>query len=140
MKKLLIGLVALVLLVVVAAIALPFFIPVESYKPKIADAVKTATGRGFAINGKISLSVLPSLQIEANDVTFGNAPGAATKDMAKLAKLQIGVQLFPLLSGRIAIDNFVLVQPVISLEVDKQGHPNWEFGGAKKEAAAKDAK
>src|SRR5258708_809581 len=126
-KKLLIGIAVVVLLVVAAAIAAPFFIPVDTYKAKLADAVKGATGRELKIDGKIGLSILPRLALEVNQVSFANAPGASSKDMATLAKLQVELKLLPILSGEIAVDKFVLVDPVIQLEVDKQGHPNWVF-------------
>lgn len=127
MKKLLIAIGILVLVVVAVAIAAPFFIPVDTVKSKVVEQVKTSTGRDLVIAGKVSLSILPSFSVEANDVSLSNAPGAASKDMVKLDQLKIGLQLLPLLSGKVALDSFVLVKPVIALEVDKQGKPNWEF-------------
>lgn len=130
MKKLLIGLAVVVVLVVVAAVATPFFISTDTYKAELITKVKQATGRDLRIDGKVSFSILPSLALEANDVTFANAPGAASKDMAKLAKLQVQLKLWPLLSRRVEMDQLVLVGPVIALEVDKQGKPNWQFAAA----------
>jgi len=68
-----------------------------------------------------------ALELEAEKVAFANAPGAAAKDMAALAKLQVQLKLMPLLSGEIAIDRFVLVDPMINLEIGKGGKPNWQF-------------
>src|SRR5882724_4796362 len=103
MKRWLIrGAVALVVIVVVLLV-LPFVIPVDAYKGQIIDRVKAATGRDFAINGAISLSFLPSFALEVGDVTFGNAPGAADKTMARLAKLQLKVQPLALARGQLAI-------------------------------------
>ncbi|MBI1775385.1 MAG: AsmA family protein [Proteobacteria bacterium] len=136
MRKLLIGVAVVLVLVVAAAIALPFFIPVETYKAKIADSVKSATGRDLKIDGKISFSLLPSLALEANNLAFANAPGASAKDMVTLGKLEVRLKLLPLLSGEIAVDSFVLVDPVIQLEVDKQGRPNWVFASGQSTPAA----
>jgi AsmA protein len=130
MKKLLIGVAVVVVLLVVAAVAAPFLISTDTYKAELIAKVKESTGRDFRIDGKVSFSLLPSLALEANDVSFANAPGAASKDMAKLAKLQVQMKLWPLLSGHYEVDKFVLVNPVIALEVDKQGKPNWQFGQA----------
>jgi AsmA protein len=130
MKKLLIGVAVVIVLLVVAAIATPFFISTDTYKVELITKVKEATGRDLRIDGKVSFSLLPSLALEANDVTFANAPGAASKDMAKLAKLQVQLKLWPLLSRRVEVDELVLVNPVIALEVDKQGRPNWQFAAA----------
>jgi AsmA protein len=130
MKKLLIGLGVVVALLIVAVIALPFLVPVSVVRERIVAGVKEATGRDLKI-GEMSVSVLPSLAVEAKDVAFANAPGAAEPNMATLKSLKAGLKLMPLLSGEVAIDRFVLVEPVIRLEVDKQGKANWEFPAAK---------
>jgi AsmA protein len=128
LKKILIGLGILVVLLVVAAIAVPMLVPIETYKRQIVERVEAATGRQFAINGDVSLSVLPRLELEAEDVSLSNPPGAKQAQMLELSKLQMRLALLPLLSGKVALDSFVLVEPVINLEVDKQGRPNWQFG------------
>jgi len=130
MKKVLIALAAVVGLVVVVLLAAPFFIPVETYKTQIAQAAKEATGRDLTIQGDMRLSLLPRLELEAEDVSFANAPGAAQADMARLKKLLVQLQIFPLISGQVRVDSFVLVEPVIHLEVDKDGRPNWQFAEA----------
>ena len=135
MKKVLIALTALVVLVVVALLAAPFFIPVETYKTQIAEAAKEATGRELTIQGDMRLSLLPRLELEAEDVSFANTPGAAQADMARLKKLLVQLQIFPLLTGEVRVDSFVLVEPVIHLEVDKNGRPNWRFAEADAPAA-----
>jgi len=135
MKKVLIGLAAVVVLAVVALLAAPFFIPVEAYKSQIAQAAKDATGRDLTIQGDMRLSLLPRLELEAADVVFANAPGSAQADMARLKTLQVQLQILPLISGEVRVDRFVLVEPVIHLEVDKAGKPNWRFAEAEVPAA-----
>ena len=135
MKKVLIALAAVVVLAVVALLVVPSFIPVETYKAQIAQAAKDATGRDLTILGDMRLSLLPRLELEAEDVSFANAPGAAQPDMARLKKLLVQLQIFPLITGEVRVDSFVLVEPVIHLEVDKNGRPNWQFAGASAPAA-----
>ena len=130
MKKVLIALATLVVLIVVALLAAPFFIPVETYKTQIAQAAKDATGRELTIKGDMRLSLLPRLELEAEDVSFANVPGAAQADMVRLKKLLVQLQVLPLISGEVRIDSFVLVEPVIHLEIDKDGRPNWQFAEA----------
>ncbi len=137
MKKVLIGLGAVIVLLIVAAFVIPFFIPVDIYKKQIAEQVRSATGRDLTIKGDLSFSILPSLGLEVNDVAFSNAPGARTPQMVTLKQLVVKLKLIPLLSGEVEIDSFVLVEPVINLEVNRRGRPNWEFQTAKKPAAAK---
>jgi AsmA protein len=127
MKKWLIGIAAFVVVVIAVLLVVPFLLPTETYKGQIVERVKSATGRDLALNGPISLSILPSFALTVSDVAFGNAPGASAKNMATFGKLQLQVQPIALLSGRLVIDSFVLVDPVIALETDKQGRPNWQF-------------
>ena len=127
MKKLLIGLAVIVVLVLAALVAVPYFIPVDTYKQQIAKAAREATGRDLAINGDFRLSLLPRFELEAGDVVFANAPGASQAEMAKLAQLLVRLEVLPLLTGEIAVDSFVLVEPVIHLEIDRQGRANWQF-------------
>ncbi len=128
MKKLLIAVAALIVIVLGVAIAAPFFIPVSVYKDQIEARAKDATGRALAIKGGMSLSLFPSVAIEAKDVNFANAPGASTPEMARLKSLKVAVKLMPLLRGGLEIDSFVLEEPVIVLEIDKQGRGNWVMG------------
>src|SRR3954447_11376209 len=130
MKKWLIGIAGFVVLVIAVLLVVPFLLPTDTYKGQIVERVKSATGRDLALNGPISLSILPTFGLTVSDVTFGNAPGASAKNMATFGKLQLQVQPIALLSGRLVVDSFVLVDPVIALEIDKQGRPNWQFATA----------
>jgi len=128
--------VVLVVLVVGAALVLPQFISVDTYKDRLVAEVKSATGRDLKISGPVHLSVLPHLAIQAAQVSFSNAAGAQSKDMMTLGGLQVEVELFPLINKTVVVDRFVLKDPVIALEVDKQGKPNWDFSTAKAAGAA----
>jgi len=138
MKKLLIGLGVVVVLLLAAAIVVPMLIPLDSYKGEIQAQVKEKTGRDLRIDGDISLSLLPTLAVSVEDVGFSNAPGATTPEMATVDRLDVALQILPLLSGEVAIDRFVLEQPVINLEVDAEGRPNWQLQMAGDAAAPSD--
>ncbi len=127
MKKLLIGLGVVIVLLIVAAVAIPPLVPLEKYKGVIQAKVKDATGRDLRIDGEISLSLLPVIAVSVADVGFSNAPGASTPEMATADSLDVALQLLPLISFEVAIDRFILDKPVINLEVDENGRPNWQF-------------
>jgi AsmA protein len=128
MKKFLIGIGVLVVLIVIAAVAAPALIPVDTYKAEILSRVEAATGRAARIDGDFKLSVLPSLEFVAGKVSLANAPGQSPPQMATLDKLTVKIAMLPLLHGAVVIDSFVLDKPVIALSVDKSGTPNWQFG------------
>ncbi|MGH6946911.1 MAG: AsmA family protein, partial [Kiloniellales bacterium] len=139
MKKLLVGLAiglgAVVVLLVAAVIAVPLLVPLETYRAQIEQQASKATGREVKIGGDMSLSILPSLAARVEEVTLANASWAAEPTMAKIGALDIKLQIWPLLTGEVAIDRFVLVEPVINLEVSEDGKTNWDFGGAQQPEA-----
>lgn len=139
MKKILIALVVLVVVALGAVVALPFFIDVNAYKPTIEAKAKESLGRDLKLNGPIKLSIWPNIGVEASDVVLANVPGGQAKEMAKLKSLVVSVKLLPLLSKTVEVDSFVLNEPVINLEVDKAGKPNWQFGDQKATPAGRPA-
>jgi AsmA protein len=128
MKKLLIGVAIVIILLIAVVVAAPFFISVDKVTAEAVSRVKATTGRDLKIGGNVSFSIFPVLGVEANDVAFSNPPGASSPTMAKFAKLQVALKFWPLLRKQVEVDKLVLVDPVIALEVDKQGRPNWQFG------------
>ena len=130
MRKLLVGLAVPVVVIITAVIIIPFVLPVEAYKDRLIALVKQAMGRELQIAGPVRLSLLPALTIEANDVSFGNAPSALAPQMARLKELRIELRLLPLFHHGLVVDRLVLVEPVISLELDKAGHFNWVLSQA----------
>jgi AsmA protein len=139
MRKFLIGIAVVVVVLVGAAIAVPFLVPVEQYKGRIEAEVTQRTGRDFRIEGPVSLSLLPKLAVELNQVAFAGPPGARSAQMARLGKLELELKIWPLLSGQIEIDKLVLREPHIALEVDAQGRPNWVLENQTAQAPAQPA-
>ena len=78
MRKFLIGIAVVVVVLVGAAIAVPFLVPVEQYKGRIEAEVTRRTG-AFHIEGPVSLSLLPTLAVELDQVSFAGPPGAAAR-------------------------------------------------------------
>lgn len=136
MKKLIIGLVAIVVLLVVAVIVAPFFIPLETIKAEAIAQAKQATGRDVRIDGDFKLSLFPNAELVAGKVSVGNVQGAKAAQMVAIESVNVSVALLPLIGGNVEVNAFVIEKPVINLEIDKNGKPNWEFTAA----GAEDAK
>src|SRR5918994_6487842 len=64
-----------------AAVAAPWLVDVEAYKPALVKAVKEATGRELVIDGPMRLRMFPVPSVSAQRVHFANAPGAAGAQM-----------------------------------------------------------
>jgi len=114
-------------LLIVAVVALPFFLPTSVYKDQIIEQARLATGRELKIDGDLKISLWPALGVEVNKVRFANVAGSPDPDMASMDSLVVGAELWPLLSGSLKVTEVRLVKPVIHLEIDKQGRGNWLF-------------
>ncbi|MEM9625624.1 MAG: AsmA family protein [Pseudomonadota bacterium] len=128
MKKFFLVLGALLVLLVGAVVAAPFLVPTETIKSQLTAQVEAATGRKLTVDGALDLSVLPTLGVDMGDVRFANIEGSDVADMVSLKELKVELKVLPLLTGGVEIDQFVLVDPVIHLEVDANGKPNWALG------------
>jgi len=127
LKKILIGLGVVVLLLVAAVLVGPRFVDWNTYKPRVIEAVRNATGRELAIDGDISVSLLPTPTLSVAGVRLANLQGASTPDMARLKSLDISVALMPLISGNVQVTKVTLVDPVVVLERLADGRVNWIF-------------
>ncbi len=127
-RRLLYGLIGgAVTLLVAIAVAVPLLVPTTSVRGEIERRVAEATGRAFKINGALTVSLFPSLGLDARDVTLANGPGGHARDMVRMDRMRIAVKLWPLFSGRIEARQIVLEKPVIALEVSRDGKANWEL-------------
>jgi uncharacterized protein involved in outer membrane biogenesis len=127
LKRIVVGTVSVILVLVALALIVPFLIPTSAYKDQIETRVKAATGRDLRLGGELRFSILPSLELSARDVAFSNRAGAGRKEMVKLKGLDIKLKIGPLLSGRFEVESLELIEPDLVLEVDKDGKANWQF-------------
>ena len=145
MKKLLVIIGGLVALVIVALLVAPMVIPVDTYKKELLAQVEKATGRDARIDGDFGISLFPTVKFIAGKFSLANVEGGTAATLVSLEQLNVQVAVLPLFGGNVVIDSFVLDNPVINLEVDAQGRPNWVFtpaagtGAAKEAPASKDA-
>ena len=125
MRKIIFSALGLLGVLVVSIVALPFVLPLESFKDDISLAVEGATGRTFSVGGKLSLAVFPDIAFEMNGVSVGNAEGYSSDSMAQLSSLKVKVSTLALLSGKVQVKELVLDKPTFNLEVNKDGKGNW---------------
>jgi len=131
MSRLIAILVGIFLLLVAVVVAVPMLIPMDTYKARIAGAVKEQTGRDLRMDGDIGLSFFPNIAVSIEDAGISNASWAKEAEMASMREMRAAVKLMPLFRGVVEIDSFVLVDPIIHLEVRRDGTPNWQFETAR---------
>ena len=117
MKKLSIALLGLIVLLVVAVLVGPSFIDWNAQKGRITAEVERLTGRKLAIDGDLSLTILPAPAFSAARVLFANIEGGSAPSMIELESLDIRVALIPLIQGRVEVERVDLVRPTILVEI-----------------------
>lgn len=141
MRRVLLGLVAIVVLAVAGVLIAPSFIDWNGFKDEIAAEIRAATGRELVIDGDLSLALLPAPSLSASQVQLASLPGATHPSLLRLKALRLDIRLLPLLGGRIEIAGLSLVEPVIELERLADGRKSWSFAEdsspAPKESTAK---
>ncbi len=127
----------LILLTIIAVliggvIAAVHFIPSSVYKEKIETAAETALGRDVIINGDVKIRLFPKIAASAGQTIIANPEGFGDSDFASMSELRAAVKILPLLSQKVEIDEFILVDPKLSLVKLENGQNNWTFAPASK--------
>ena len=125
-----------IVLLIVGAIVFIALLPTDRIVQIAAQQVKDATGRDLIVRGDVSPSFYPVIGVEVEEVALSNAPWGDAANMVEAGSAKVGVELLPLISGVINVAEIRLVAPVISLEINEQGQPNWEFETAASGATA----
>ena len=114
--------------IVIAVLAVPYFVPAGVIADQVAKITKDKTGRDLVLGGNISFSVYPDLAISMRNVSLSNPPDMARGTMLMTRKLRLSLELMPLLSGDVKVKTFELVEPNLNLLTDDKGRSNWNFG------------
>lgn len=127
MKKVLFAALGLLVLLLGAVLAAPQLVDWNAYKDEIAAQAERYTGRPLAIDGDLSLRLLPTPTLRVNKVRLANLAGGSEPEMARLESLNVRVALAPLLRLAVQVEEVTLVRPVILLERLADGRANWSF-------------
>jgi AsmA protein len=118
---------ALGCLVVGAVTFLLVAAPVDLVRDRLAQQVKSQTGRDLAVSGATSLVFFPRLAISLAGVSFSAPPDMGGAPILVAQKVDAEVGLKSLFTRQAAIKRLVLSRPVIELRVDAQGRRSWDF-------------
>lgn len=121
-----VGLIVLVLLAVAVVVAT--FDP-NKYKGELARVVKEKTGRTLAVEGKIGLSVFPSIGVAVGKTSLSERN--SDKIFARIDDVKVSLALLPLLSKQVVVDRVTLSGLNVDLVQDKNGKTNFaDLAGA----------
>ena len=137
MKKTIFILAGVLVLALGAAVAAPQFIDWDKHKPKIQSAISEFTGYEVRFGGKVDLAVLPFPHVVVEKLSV-KVPGAEN-DVVALNRAEINVALVPLFGGEVSVSSVSLIDPVIYLEIAKDGRKLWMTDKLNAATAAKNA-
>jgi AsmA protein len=110
--------------VVVILLALPVFINVDGFRPKIESELTNALGRQVTL-GKLSLSILRG-RVGVDDVSIADDPAFSKSPFITAKSLKVGVKLMPLIfSKELKVKGIFLDEPQITLL--KSANGKWNF-------------
>lgn len=125
MKRLLKIAAVVVGLIVVLLIATPFFLDVNTFRPKLESELSTALGRQVNV-GNLSLSLL-SGSVSAEQITIADDPAFSRNPFVQASSLKVGVEVMPLLmSKELHVTELTLNQPEVVLVRSADGE-KWNF-------------
>jgi AsmA protein len=125
--RLIVGVLAAVLLVLVATVTLGAnaLLNSEAARARILAAIERATGHPARIDGPVAVawSLEPAFSIQ--DVAILNRPGFSRPALATARRIEARIALLPLLEGRIELPGLWINDPDIRLERNAAGQANW---------------
>ena len=142
LKYTLFALGGLVLLVVLGLVVVVATFDPNRYKGELAKVVKEKTGRTLAVEGKIGLSLYPSLGVAVGKTTLSEPN--SEKTFARIDEVKVSLAVLPLLSRQVVVDRVELSGLNVELVQGKDGKTNFAdlagAGGSAPPAKAPSAK
>src|SRR5262249_55714680 len=81
--------------------------------------------RPVAIKGNLSIEDALPLRIQATDIVIGSGSKVDGPDLLHVQRLELQLELMPLLHGRVVIPRARVVGLTLTLEKDSEGRVNW---------------
>lgn len=129
-RTILIGLAVGLVVLVGGALVYLLTLDVNDYRGQIASAAEKATGRQLVLSGPLDLDISLNPAIVAEEVSLANAPWGTRPEMVRLKRLEVQVELLPLVFGEVRVQKFILAGADILLETNAEGQGNWVFDTA----------
>ena len=126
MKRALLILAGLVILGAIGAVAAVMRLDAQDIRDRVAGAVSSATGKTLIIEGIPQISLMP-LGVKFGAAYWGVTPDGKLDPAGGIAVAvksgQVSVQLLPLLSGRVLVDEVRLDSPDVQIRPEKDAPP-----------------
>jgi uncharacterized protein involved in outer membrane biogenesis len=117
---------------IVALVVLPLlylsFGDLGRHKGQVERLVSQQLHRPFAIDGPLSVKLVPDVRVQAEQVRIGNAKWSTTPQMLQVGRVATRIDLLSLFSGPAVVRSLELSDVTVVLERNAKGENNWTFG------------
>ena len=125
--------VGILIVVIAAVVAIPFFVDANTFRPTLETRLSAGLGRTVKL-GNLRLSVL-SGSLVANDLSVADDPAFGTTPLLSAREVRIGVDLKQLIFDRqLHVRGFQILEPQIHLVEGSDGQ--WNFSSLTRNAAS----
>lgn len=115
-----------VTLLVAACVAVAaILIFADHLREPLANYFSDKLARPVAIKGSLGIEPGLPLLIEARDIVVGSGSKQGGADLLHVARLELQLELLPLLQRRFVIPRMRVFGPTLTLEKDAEGRVNW---------------
>src|SRR5579864_5457803 len=128
--------VAVLVVIILIVIVVPLFVNADTFRPKVQSELSSLLGRQVTFD-HLSFSLFGG-KLVAQNITIADDPAFSSSPFIKAQKLNIGVEVMPLLFSRqVHITNFDIVSPAVQLIQNRAG--KWNFSSIGGSAAKPDS-
>lgn len=118
----------LLVLLLFGGLLLPRLIDINSYRGQLVAQIEKQLGRSVQL-GHLSLRVLPSIKVKAENVAIADDPQFAQGSFVTARSVQLRIGLWSLLRGNPQLQGIELIEPAVTLI--KAGEQKWNWGTLK---------
>lgn len=127
MRKLILGILILVVVLVGVAVALPFVLPRDMIKAAIAERVSAELGREVTIEGPLTLRPWRPFAVTLGDVRLANPEWASEPSLARIERVELEVDALAYLDGTVVLERLLIERPTLALERRADGTVSWQL-------------
>ena len=98
------------------------------HKGQVEKFVSQQMNRPFAIDGPLTVKLVPNISVQAERVRVGNAKWSKTPQMLQIGRVATRIDLLSLFSGPAVVRSLELSDVTVVLERNSKGQNNWTFG------------
>jgi uncharacterized protein involved in outer membrane biogenesis len=117
---------SVVIVLILLALVVPYFLDVDRYRPTIAAQIQEATGRKVTL-GKLHARLLPTVGFTIDQFALGNPPNFADGNLLTAESIRGSLAVGPLLRREFQLTSVEIVHPHLYLLEDDRGNVNYEL-------------